>query len=87
MKISNIVNAGILLALALALASTASASEHAEAAHEDEGSIVMNAAQRSAQGIDTARVASRVIAGSITAPGEVRLNGYLTAQVTTRIPA
>ncbi|MCB1631485.1 MAG: efflux RND transporter periplasmic adaptor subunit [Pseudomonadales bacterium] len=85
MKISTIVNAGILLALALA--STASASEHAEAAHEDEGSIVMNAAQRSAQGIDTARVASRVIAGSITAPGEVRLNGYLTAQVTTRIPA
>lgn len=85
LKMLNILAAGIFGLSAFSCAALTDA--HADPTHEDEGAIVMNAAERSAQGIQVERVASRVIAGTITAPGEVRLNGYLTAQVSTRIPA
>lgn len=61
---------------------------HAEAGgHEEGGAIEMTAAEREAQGIRTARVASRALAESVTAPGEVRMNAYASAQVTPRIGA
>lgn len=66
---------------------TAQPEEHGGEQHAEEGAIVMSVQERTAQGIRTERVASRVIADTITAPGEVRLNAYLTAQVTPRIPA
>ena len=61
---------------------------HAEAGgHEEGGAIEMAAAEREAQGIRTARVAPRALAESVTAPGEVRMNAYASAQVTPRIGA
>lgn len=79
--------------VALALASPALGDEHRTTTHaqdhmeEGEALIVMDARERDRQGIRTEHVSERVIAGSITAPGEVQLNAYLTAQVTARIPA
>lgn len=57
-----------------------------EEGHE-EGAIRMSAAERAAQGIRTARVAPRALADAVTAPGEVRVNAYASAQVTPRIAA
>lgn len=61
---------------------------HKEAdGHEEEGALKMMAAEREAQGIRTAKVESRALADSVTAPGEVRMNAYASAQVTPRIGA
>lgn len=60
--------------------------KNGEAEH-DEGALRMSAAERRAQGIEIVRVATRALEGAITAPGEVRLNAYATAQVTPRISA
>ena len=58
-----------------------------EGGHEEEGALKMTAAEREAQGIRTAQVASRALADAVTAPGEVRMNAYASAQVTPRIAA
>ncbi len=76
---------GIFLFVTTAVA--AQTEQHDEEQHAEEGALVMSAHERAEQGIRTERVASRVIADTITAPGEVRLNAYRTAQVTPRIPA
>lgn len=55
--------------------------------HEEEGILKMTAAEREAQGIRTARVEPRALADAVTAPGEVRMNAYASAQVTPRISA
>lgn len=61
---------------------------HEEAGgHEEEGALKMTAAEREAQGIRTTRVEPRALTGTITAPGEVRMNAYASAQVTPRISA
>lgn len=61
---------------------------HAEEGdHEEEGALKMTAAEREAQGIRTARVEAHALAEAVTAPGEVRMNAYASAQVTPRISA
>ena len=65
---------------------------HAEAGgqeegHEEGGALDMSAAEREAQGIRTAQVEPRALAEAVTAPGEVRMNAYASAQVTPRISA
>lgn len=75
------------LLLANATLAMAQPDEHGDDGHDEEGAIVMSVAERTAQGIRTDRVAPRVMADVITAPGEVRLNDYQTAQVTPRIAA
>lgn len=61
---------------------------HKEAGgHEEEGALKMTAAEREAQGIRTAKVEPRALAGAVTAPGEVRMNAYASTQVTPRISA
>jgi cobalt-zinc-cadmium efflux system membrane fusion protein len=47
----------------------------------------MTAAEREAQGIRTAKVEPRALTDAVTAPGEVRMNAYASAQVTPRIGA
>lgn len=54
--------------------------------HED-GVITMTDAERQAQGIETGRVEMRVLHEEITVPGEVVINAYRSAKVTTRISA
>ena len=76
---------GIFLFVTTAVA--AQTEQHDEEQHAEEGALVISEQERAAQGIRTERLASRVIADTITAPGEVRLNAYRTAQVTPRIPA
>ncbi|MEW5756457.1 MAG: efflux RND transporter periplasmic adaptor subunit [Pseudomonadota bacterium] len=88
---------GLLLACLWAgLAAPLTAQAQAGHGHEEtagqekdheEGAIRMSAAERAAQGIRTARVAPRALAGDVTAPGEVRVNAYASAQVTPRITA
>lgn len=63
---------------------------HPRAGHEashDEGALRMSAAERRANGIVTMRVAVRDVTEVLTAPGEVRMNAYRSAQVTPRITA
>ncbi len=55
--------------------------------HDEGGALVMPAAEREALGIRTARAEARALAGAVSAPGEVRVNAYRTAQVTPRISA
>ena len=69
------------------VAGTPSEMHALEGEHEDEGALKMTAAEREAQGIRTARVAPRALADAVTAPGEVRMNAYASAQVTPRIGA
>jgi len=62
----------------------------AEEEHEDErngGIIEMSTEQRLAQGIETARVTERTLTAVVSAPGEVDINLYRSAQVTPRITA
>ena len=61
--------------------------EGAHEEHEEEGALKMTPAEREAQGIRTTRVAPRALADAVTAPGEVRMNAYASAQVTPRISA
>lgn len=77
-----------------ALAEDPHGHEDAGQAHEaaggheaEEGALRMTAAERRAQGIETAPVERRSLADTVTAPGEVRMNAYRTAQVTPRINA
>lgn len=58
-----------------------------DAAHADEQALRMSPAQRQEQGIETAKVGQRALAGAITAPGEVRMNAYQSAQITPRVSA
>ena len=76
---------GVLLVVAAAVA--AQPEEHGNEEHDEEGAIVMSVADRTAQGIRTERVSARALTDVITAPGEVRLNDYQTAQVTPRVTA
>lgn len=69
------------------VADTPSGTHAQEGEHEEEGALEMTAAEREAQGIRTARVAPRALAEAVTAPGEVRMNAYASAQVTPRIGA
>lgn len=69
-------------------AGATSAAHVQEAARdEEEGALKVTAAEREAQGIRTARVEPRALAGAVTAPGEVRMNAYASAQVAPRITA
>lgn len=77
-----------VLGLSLVLtASVAAQPAENDDEHDEEGAIVMSVADRTAQGIRTERVSARVLTDVITAPGEVRLNDYQSAQVTPRIAA
>lgn len=59
-----------------------------EQGHGDHGNTVaLTALQRQAAGIRVEPLAVRALAGEIAAPGEVKLNAYLTRQVTPRITA
>lgn len=59
-----------------------------EQADEEHGNVVaLTAAQRQAAGIRVEPLTVRALAGEIAAPGEVKLNAYLTRQVTPRITA
>ncbi len=58
-----------------------------EEGHDEKSVLKMTAAERRAQGIETVRVDQRALADAITAPGEVRMNVYASAQVTPRISA
>ena len=53
----------------------------------EENHLKMDAQQRADQGIVTAVVEKRPLAGTISAPGEVVVNAYRSAQVTPRIRA
>lgn len=57
----------------------------AEAEHANE--VALTAAQQQAAGIHVEALTARPLAGEIHAPGEVKLNAYLTRQVTPRIAA
>ncbi len=57
----------------------------AEAEHANE--VALTAAQQQAAGIRVEALTARPLAGEIHAPGEVKLNAYLTRQVTPRIAA
>ncbi len=57
-----------------------------QGAHE-EGGIKLSAAQRRAQGIETAPVTAQPLRETLTAPGEVQLNAYRSAQITPRVGA
>ncbi len=60
---------------------------HGEEEHGEEGVLRMDAARRQAMGVLTAIAKRRPLREEITAPGEVILNAYRTAQVTPRISA
>ncbi len=55
--------------------------------HGGEGLVRMDEQARARMGITTATVERRRLAKTVSAPGEVRLNAYRTAQVTPRIAA
>lgn len=60
----------------------------AEHDHDDHGNeVVLTADQRKSADIKVETLGLRPLAGEIAAPGEVRLNAYLTRQVTPRITA
>lgn len=52
-----------------------------------EGVLQFRTAEREAQGIRTLQVGPRQMAATVSAPGEVRSNGYRSSQITPRIPA
>ncbi len=54
---------------------------------EAEAALKMTAAERRAQGIKTAKVKRQVLQDVVTAPGEVLMNAYRSAQVTPRVGA
>lgn len=82
----------LLLAAALLLGCDRASEELAELEEEESealegGPVAMSPEERTAQGIVTARVERRALAGTINAPGEVRTNAYRSALVTPRISA
>lgn len=86
----------LLLLLGCGTPVMASGAEHEEAGHEaagheegghEEGALEMDAAARAAQGIVTAPVSRRPLAGVVSAPAEVVINTYRSSQVTPRIAA
>lgn len=84
-----------LVCAALVLCAAAPAALAGPAAHPQEpnedrhGAEVLNmdAAERRAKGIVTAPVTVRELTETVTAPGEVQMNAYRSAQVTPRITA
>ncbi len=58
-----------------------------EEGHGEESAVRMDRETRERMGIVTATVERRALAKTVSAPGEVRLNAYRTAQVTPRIAA
>jgi len=72
----------VAAALCLATAAPLQAQEHADGDH-----IEMTAAQRQANGVETARAERRRLAAEVTAPGEVTMDLYRSAQITPRIAA
>ena len=54
---------------------------------EEGGSVAITPEQQQVAGIVVEPLVTRRIAGEITAPGEVKLNTYLTSKVTPRITA
>lgn len=78
----------LVLVCLLATSVAAQPDEHGDEDELGEESVIVMAEQeRAAQGIRTQRVSARVLTDVITAPGEVRLNDYQSAQVTPRIAA
>ncbi len=78
------------LYIAAVLALFALSGHAGEQAHDDEhanGKLEMSAAQRKAQGIETAGVVMRQLSAVVNAPGEVEIDLYRSAQVTPRITA
>jgi cobalt-zinc-cadmium efflux system membrane fusion protein len=69
-----------------ALCLTAAGQLHAQE-HHDEGHIEMAAAQRQANGVETARAERRHLTAEATVPGEVTMDIYRSAQITPRIAA
>lgn len=61
--------------------------EESNAHVEKAGDVELSAAQRQTAGIETAIVKTQFLAEQITAPGEVVINAYGTANVTPRIAA
>ncbi|MEQ9451629.1 MAG: efflux RND transporter periplasmic adaptor subunit [Pseudomonadales bacterium] len=61
-------------------------SDH-EGEEEEGGSVTITPAQQKTAGIVVEPLVSRRLAGEIAAPGEVKLNAYLTRKVTPRITA
>jgi len=56
-------------------------------ASTEAGGLSMALDERRARGIETLRVKPRALIDEVTAPGEVRMNAYASAQVTPRISA
>ena len=55
--------------------------------HEEEGGVLLTAAQRDAAEIITTVLQSRAVKREVLAPGETALNGYTSSQVSPRITA
>jgi cobalt-zinc-cadmium efflux system membrane fusion protein len=76
----------LLGAMMTALCLTSAAPLHAQEL-PDEGHIEMTAAQRQANGVETARAERRKLPAQATVPGEVTMDLYRSAQITPRIAA
>ncbi len=59
----------------------------ADAGHDEEGVVEMNAAERREKGVTTAAVGRRVLRAEVVVPGEVMPDLYNSSQVTPRITA
>lgn len=55
--------------------------------HGDESSVKMTLAERLKNGIVTSSVQERILANTISAPGEVKANLYTSSEITSRISA
>ncbi len=68
-------------------ADTKRAAAPEEGAHDEESALKLTATERKAQGIETAKVSRRALSEMVTAPGEVLMNAYRSAQITPRVGA
>lgn len=80
-----------MMSLALLLAALPARSAEEAAGHGDEHGaenvVKLDAAARTAAGIETAKVGMQTLIEELTAPGEVLLNAYTASKVTPRITA
>lgn len=64
-----------------------SGKDEAKGSHKEDGTLKMSTAERSARGVKTSIVNERALSEVITAPGEVVINAYRSAKITSRIGA
>lgn len=86
-QLASLVLVWFITGIGLPSAAYAEEQDHDENDQHGSEEIRMTASQREDVGIQTMRVASRSMAETVSAPGEVHLNAYASAQVTPRISA